>query len=78
MRAWGRLTMPTVTSRCAESRSVKMRSMADLPVPGAPVTRAKPPSPTSCWTRQQNDSMPRVTCKASTGTSGANGFHLRP
>ena len=36
-----------------------MRRVTDLPVPGAPVTRAKPPSPTSCSTRQQNDSMRR-------------------
>ena len=36
--------------------AARMRRTADLPVPGAPVTRAKPPSPTSCWTRQQNDS----------------------
>ena len=36
-----------------------MRRATDLPVPGAPVTRAKPPSPTSCSTRQQKDSMRR-------------------
>ena len=28
--------------------------------------------------RQQKDSMRRLTCRASTGTSGAKGFHLRP
>ena len=61
-----------------ESRSARMRKVTDLPVPGAPVTRAKPPSPASCSTRQQNDSMRGVTWSASTGTSGANGFHLRP
>jgi hypothetical protein len=76
--AGGRVTMPILTSRCAPRRSARTRSVTDLPVPGAPVTRAKPPSPTSCWTRQQNDSMRRVTCNASTGTSGANGFHFGP
>ena len=40
------------------------RKMTDLPVPGAPVTRAKPPSPTSRSTRQQNDSARRDTCNA--------------
>jgi hypothetical protein len=55
-----------------------MRKVTDLPVPGAPVMSAKPPSPASCSTGQQNDSMRGVTRSASTGTSGANGFHLRP
>jgi hypothetical protein len=62
----------------AASRSARMRSVTDLPVLGAPVTRAKPSSPMSCSTRQQNDSMRRLTWSAWTGTSGANGFHLRP
>jgi hypothetical protein len=55
-----------------------MRKVTDLPVPGAPVTSAKPPSRTSCSTLQQKDPMRGVTWSASTGTSGANGFHLRP
>jgi hypothetical protein len=37
------------------------------------VTRAKPPSPTSYSTRQQKDSIRRLTCRASTGTSGRKG-----
>src|SRR6516164_9128977 len=78
MLACGRLITPTVTSRCVASDSARMRKAADLPQPGAPVTRAKPPSPTSCWTRQQNDSRRVVTCSAVDGTAGANGFHLRP
>src|SRR5208283_1256566 len=74
----GRLITPTVTSRCVANDAVRMRNVADLPHPGAPVTRAKPPSPASCCTRQQNDSRRRVTCNASVGTLGVNGFHLRP
>src|SRR5277367_3972702 len=78
MLACGRLITPTVTSRCVASDAVRMRKAADLPQPGAPVTRAKPPSPASCCTRQQNDSRRVVTCSASVGTLGVNGFHLRP
>jgi hypothetical protein len=32
----GRLKMPTLTSRCAERCSARMRKVTDLPVPGAP------------------------------------------
>src|SRR6185312_264080 len=78
MLACGRLITPTDTSRCVASEADRMRNAADLPQPGAPVTRAKPPSPASCWTRQQNDSRRGVTCSASVGTLGVNGFHLRP
>src|ERR1700758_5579522 len=78
MLACGRLMTPTVTSRCVASDADRMRKAADLPQPGAPVTRAKAPSPASCSTRQQNDSRRVVTCSASVGTLGANGFHLRP
>src|SRR5262249_31290740 len=53
--ACGRESTPTVTSRCAASRSARMRSVTDLPVPGAPVINANPPSPASCSTRQQKD-----------------------
>ena len=78
MLACGRESAPTCTSRTAESCSASTRRVADLPVPTPPVTRANPPSPTSCWTRQQKDSMRGVRCRASTGTSGENGFHLTP
>src|ERR1700730_13219772 len=78
MLACGRLITPTVTSRCVASEAVRMRKAADLPQPGTPVTRAKPPSPASCCTLQQNDSRRVVTCSASVGTLGVNGFHLRP
>src|SRR5271167_5115940 len=78
MLACGRLITPTVTSRCVASDADRMRKVADLPQPDAPVTRAKPPSPASCCTRQQNDSRRVVTCNASVGTLGANGFHFRP
>ena len=70
--------MPILASRWLPRRSARMRKVTDLPAPGMPVTRAKPPSPTSCSTRQQNVSMRRETCRASIGTSGAKGFHLRP
>src|ERR1700722_5943619 len=78
MLACGRLITPTVTSRCVASEAVRMRKVADLPQPGTPVIRAKPPSPASCCTLQQNDSRRVVTCSASVGTLGVNGFHLRP
>ena len=55
--ALGPAGTPTLTSRCSESRSARTRKVTDLPAPGAPVTRAKPPSPTSCWTREQNEAM---------------------
>src|SRR6202163_1160444 len=77
MLACGRLSTATATSRRVASDADRIRRAADLPQPGAPVTRAKPPSPASCWTRQQNDSRRVVTCSASVGTLGANGFHLR-
>ena len=60
------------------SRSVRSRSVTDLPMPAAPLTNAKPPSPASCSTRQQKDSMRGVSWSASTGTSEANGLHFRP
>ena len=51
---------------------------ADLPVPGSPVTTAKPPSAARWRTRRQKESMRGETCNASAGTPGANGFHLSP
>src|ERR1700722_677673 len=78
MPACGRDSTPTCTSRSPASRSASTRSVTDLPTPGAPVTSAKPPSPASCSTRQQNDSIRGVSCRASAGTSGANGFHFKP
>src|ERR1700722_20570552 len=76
--ACGRLITPAVTSRCVASEAVRTRKAADLPQPGTPVIRAKPPSPASCCTLQQKDSRRVVTCSASVGTLGVNGFHLRP
>jgi hypothetical protein len=70
MLACGRLITPTVTSRCVGSDADRMRKAADLPQPGAPVSRAKPPSPVSCRTRQQNDFRRVLTCSASVGTLG--------
>src|SRR3954447_11632810 len=78
MLACGRLITPTVTSRSLAREADRMRKAADLPQPGAPVTRAKPPSPASWLTRQQNESRRGVTCSASAGTEELNGFHLRP
>ena len=62
----------------AARRPAMMRRATDLPVPGSPATRAKPPSWTSCSTRQAKLSMAGVTRRASLGSSGENGFHLRP
>ena len=39
---------------------------------------AKPPSWTSCSTRQAKFSMAAVTSRASPGSSGENGFHFSP
>src|SRR6516225_3874994 len=68
MLAWGRLITPILMSRCAARCSARMRRATDLPLPGAPVTRAKPPSPASWPTRQQKECRRAVTCKASAGT----------
>src|SRR5260370_19345146 len=39
---------------------------------------AKPPSPTSCSTRQQKDSILGVRCRDSIGTSGEKGLYFSP
>src|ERR1700683_4915576 len=78
MLACGRLITPTVTSRCVASDTDRMRKVAALPQPGTPVSKAKPASPARWCPGQQNDSRRVVTCSASVGTLGVNGFHLRP
>src|SRR5271155_2694895 len=65
-------------SRRAARRRATMRKATDLPVPGSPATSAKPPSWTSCSTRQAKWSMAGVTSRASPGNSGENGFHFKP
>ena len=76
MPAWGRARTPTV--RRAWRRGVgEDAERSGLAEPGAPETSAKPPSPASCSTRQQNEFRRVVTCNASVGTLGANGFHLK-
>ena len=62
-----------ISASTAARRSSALRPFRASRSGRSALKRAKPPSPTSCWTRQQNDSIRRVTCNASTGTSGANG-----
>ena len=49
-----------------------------LPVPDSPEISAKPPSWTSCSTRQAKCSIRGVTSSPSPGSSGENGFHFSP
>ena len=67
-----------MTSRSVDSRPATIRSATDLPVPDSPVISAKPPSWTSCSTRQAKCSILGVTSSPSLGSSGENGFHFSP
>jgi len=50
----------------------------DLPSPGSPAMRAKPPSMTRFSSRKKNESIAGGNHSESTGKSAWKGFHFRP
>jgi hypothetical protein len=53
-----------------------MRKAALFPLPGSPLTRAKPPSPTWCSILQQKLSVGGVGKRAEVGISAQKGLNL--
>ena len=54
--------------------SASMRKVADFPTPDVAGQEREPPSPMSCSTRRQKDSIRGVRCRPSTGIPAEKGL----